>query len=89
MGDGYGVVEDRWLALIQVKQERRQLAVYGTDVRRAGAPEPPAHYFGVPVVGVRTANDLARALRDALDADHPTVIEAVIDPGHYGQTVYD
>ena len=60
------VLDDGWLSLIQVKQERRRLTVYGTDVRRGDALEPPAHYFGVPVVGARSAGDLGKALRDAL-----------------------
>ena len=72
-----------------MKQERRRLAVYGTDVRRGEAPEPPAHYFGVPVVGARTVGDLAKALHAALESDHLTVIEALVDPRHDGETVYD
>ncbi|PYM16275.1 MAG: acetolactate synthase [Candidatus Rokuibacteriota bacterium] len=83
------VLDDGWLSLIQVKQERRRLTVYGTDVRRGDALEPPAHYFGVPVVGARSAGDLGKALRDALASDHPTIIEALIDPRQYGETVYD
>jgi thiamine pyrophosphate-dependent acetolactate synthase large subunit-like protein len=38
---------------------------------------------------VGSAAELARALTDALVADHPTVIEARVDPGHYLDTVYD
>jgi acetolactate synthase-1/2/3 large subunit len=83
------VLDDGWLSLIQVKQHRRRLPVYGTDVRRGEAPEPPAHYFGVPVVDVRTPDALAKAVREALGADHPTVIETRIDPTHYLETVYD
>ena len=83
------VLDDGWLSLIQVKQARRRLGIYGTETRRGEAPEPPTHYFGVPAVGVRTPEALAKALREALDADHPVVIEAAIDPGHYGETVYD
>ena len=51
--------------------------------------DPPAHYFGVPVVGVRSAAELTRALKAALGADHPTVIEAKDDPSQYLDTVYD
>jgi thiamine pyrophosphate-dependent acetolactate synthase large subunit-like protein len=40
-------------------------------------------------VAARTPEDLAGALRAALAADHPTVIEARIDPTPYLQTVYD
>jgi thiamine pyrophosphate-dependent acetolactate synthase large subunit-like protein len=35
------------------------------------------------------AAQFARALKEALAADHPTVIEAKVDPSHYLDTVYD
>ncbi len=83
------VLDDRWLALIQVKQERRKFGVYGTALQQEAYAEPPAHYFGVPAVGVRGPEDLAKALRRALHSPGPTVIEAVVDGGHYMETVYD
>ncbi len=83
------VLNDRWLSLIRVKQERRHFAYYGTDVVPDVYAQPPAHYFGVPAVGVRTADELERALAKALSADGPTVIEAVVDAAHYSETVYD
>ena len=83
------VLDDGWLSLIQVKQVRRRFALYGTDLGEHERAEPPAHYFGVPAVGVRSAAELARALTDALAADHPTVIEARVDASHYLDTVYD
>jgi acetolactate synthase-1/2/3 large subunit len=83
------ILDDGWLSLIQVKQHRRQLGLYGTDLGTIERFEPPAHYFGVPVVAARTPEALAKALRDALGADHPTIIEARVDPAHYDHTVYD
>jgi acetolactate synthase-1/2/3 large subunit len=83
------VLDDGWLSLIQVKQVRRRFALHGTDLGEHERLEPPAHYFGVPAVGVRSAAELARALTTALAADHPTVIEAKVDPTHYLDTVYD
>ena len=83
------VLDDRWLSLIKVKQERRSLALYGTDTSPEPYREPPAHYFGVPAVGVRAAEALERELRRALSADGPTVIEAVVDASHYSETVFD
>jgi acetolactate synthase-1/2/3 large subunit len=74
------VLDDGWLSLIQVKQVRRSLGLYGTDLGEHEHREPPAHYFGVPVVAARSAAELAVALRGALAADHPTVIEARVDP---------
>ncbi len=83
------VLDDAWLSLIRVKQHRRGLEVYGTEVAPALRPLPPAHYFGVPVVSADTPEDLVKRVRKALAADHPTVIEARVDPSHYLQTVYD
>jgi acetolactate synthase-1/2/3 large subunit len=83
------VLDDGWLSLIQVKQQRRSLTVYGTEVVRADFSAPPAHYFGVPVGAARSPEALTEALREALAADHPTVIETLVDPAQYGQTVYD
>jgi acetolactate synthase-1/2/3 large subunit len=83
------VLDDGWLSLIEVKQRRRGLAVHGTALGASGWDEPPAHYFGVPVVAVRTADALAKALRGALDSGHPTVIEAAVDAAQYRETVYD
>jgi acetolactate synthase-1/2/3 large subunit len=85
------VLDDGWLSLIKVKQERRGLAHYGTalDAEAREVPEVPSNYFGVPVVGVETAEALARELAAALAADGPRVIHARVDPTHYGVTVYD
>jgi acetolactate synthase-1/2/3 large subunit len=83
------VLDDRWLALIKVKQIRRQFPLYGTELQREDYREPPSHYFGVPAVGVRSADALESAVRTALAADGPTVIEAVVDSEHYIDTVYD
>ncbi|MBI2177949.1 MAG: thiamine pyrophosphate-binding protein [Candidatus Tectomicrobia bacterium] len=86
------VLNDQWLSLIQVKQERRSFEVYGTSLERGKAAVPagtPDHYFGVPAVGVEGPEELERALRKALQASGPTVIEARVDAGHYMETVYD
>jgi acetolactate synthase-1/2/3 large subunit len=83
------VLDDGWLSLIQVKQTRRNLAIYGTDLVSAEDDAPPAHYFGVPVVAVRDAPSLRAAVTQALAADHPVVIEARVDGSHYMTTVYD
>src|SRR5712671_3354057 len=83
------VLDDRWLALIRVKQIRRQLPLYGTELQAEDYREPPAHYFGVPALGVRDAAALEAAVTAALRAAGPTVIEAVVDSEHYVETVYD
>jgi acetolactate synthase-1/2/3 large subunit len=83
------VLDDRWLSLIKVKQERRDYPHYGTTTLPPSDLPPPAHYFGVPAVGVRDEASLERELRKALGASGPTVIEAAVDPAHYSETVFD
>jgi acetolactate synthase-1/2/3 large subunit len=83
------VLDDKWLALIKVKQIRRQIPVYGTALQDDDYRDPPAHYFGVPAHGVRGAQALEDAVSAALAASGPTVIEAIVDSEHYLDTVYD
>jgi acetolactate synthase-1/2/3 large subunit len=83
------VLDDRWLGLIQVKQARRQYGIYGTELQREAYGEPPVHYFGVPAVGADGPEVLANALEAALASTGPTVIEAIVDSGHYLDTVFD
>lgn len=83
------VLDDRWLGLIRVKQERRQLSIYGTALQEEEYRDPPEHYFGVPAVGARDGEALRAALTAALQATGPTVIEAVVDSDHYSETVFD
>src|SRR5262249_15678049 len=78
------VLDDRWLALIKVKQIRRQFPLYGTELQAEDYREPPAHYFGVPAVGVRDAEALEAAVTKGLAASGPTGIEAVGGPGAQG-----
>jgi len=81
------VLNDGWLSLLKVKQERKGYALSGV---RLGEPPPsPAHYFGVPCRGVHDAAELAAALDWACGVDGPTVIEAFIDAAPYSATVYD
>jgi acetolactate synthase I/II/III large subunit len=82
------VLNDGWLGLIKVKQQRRNLALYGTELGTA-LDRPPAHYFGVPVVAVDDAGGLSAALRQALAAAGPTIIDVRVDPSHYTETVFD
>jgi acetolactate synthase-1/2/3 large subunit len=83
------VLDDKWLALIKVKQIRRRFPLYGTELQEEAYREPPSHYFGVPAHGVRSAEALQAAVQQALATHGPTVIEAVVDSEHYVATVYD
>lgn len=83
------VLDDKWLALIKIKQIRRQFPLYGTALQDEDYREPAAHYFGVPARGVRSAPALEDAVKLAIGAEGPTVIEAIVDSEHYLDTVYD
>jgi acetolactate synthase-1/2/3 large subunit len=81
------VLNDGWLGLIKVKQERK---AYGLSGVYLGDPPPsPPHYFGVPCRPARDAGELSRALDWGLNLDGPSVIEAFVDVEPYSRTVYD
>jgi acetolactate synthase-1/2/3 large subunit len=81
------VLNDGWLGLMKVKQQRRNYPLSG--VRLGNPPNSPPHYFGVPC---RAAHDLGE-FRGALDwsssLEGPSVIEAFIDAEAYSSTVFD
>jgi len=83
------VLDDRWLGLIKVKQERRSLVYYGTELDESPQLSPPEHYFGVPAFPALSGSALERELNEALERSGPTVIEAFVDPTHYSETVFD
>ena len=83
------VLNDQWLGLIRVKQLRRQLEIYGTELGEINFENPPSHYFGVPALGVNTQAALRKALEAALQKSGPTVIEARVNSDHYIETVFD
>ncbi len=81
------VLNDGWLGLIKVKQERKG---YGLSGIYLGDPPPsPPHYFGVPCRPARTMDELAAALEWGLRLGGPSVIEAFMDVEPYSHTVYD
>jgi acetolactate synthase-1/2/3 large subunit len=81
------VLNDNWLALIKVKQERKHYAYSGVEVVAEPSP-PPAEYFGVPVRVARTPAEFRAALGAALRADGPTVVEAMVRPEIYSTILY-
>ncbi len=81
------VLDDGWLGLMKVKQERFD---YPSSASLLGdRVDPPAHYFGAPVRTARNEGELAEAVRWGLAHDGPTVIEAFIDVEPYSKTVFD
>ena len=81
------ILNDGWLGLMKVKQERKNYALSG--VHLGAPPESPAHYFGVPCRPAKNLDEFSSALDWAFAIDGPTVIEAFIDAGAYSATVFD
>jgi len=81
------VLNDGWLSLMKVKQEKRNYPLSG--VRVGIPPESPAHYFGVPCRAAKTPDEFRQAVAWALALGGPSVIEAFIDADGYSPTVFD
>ena len=81
------VLNDGWLSLMKVKQERSEYGPSGAFLGEQ--PEAPTHYFGAPARAARTQDEFRDALRWALSLDGPSVVEAYIDPEPYSSTVFD
>jgi len=81
------VLNDGWLGLMKVKQERKHYHLSG--VHLGPPPESPPHYFGVPCRPAKTPDEFSQALQWALTLNSPTIIEAFIDVEPYSQTVFD
>jgi acetolactate synthase-1/2/3 large subunit len=81
------VLNDGWLGLMKVKQERKQYPLCGVYL---GAPaDPPPHYFGVPCRAAKGVEEFHNALDWAFTLNGPSVIEAFIAPESYSATVFD
>ncbi|HEY7221125.1 MAG TPA: thiamine pyrophosphate-binding protein [Candidatus Binatia bacterium] len=81
------VLNDGWLGLMKVKQERRHYPLSG--VYLGAPPESPAHCFGVSCRPAKTLDDFDATLDWAFTLDGPSVIEAFTDAGAYSTTVFD
>jgi acetolactate synthase I/II/III large subunit len=81
------VLNDGWLGLMKVKQERKNYPLSGVFL---GAPSAsPPHYFGVPCRSAKNEKDFRAALDWAFTLNGPSVTEAFIDPESYSATVFD
>jgi acetolactate synthase-1/2/3 large subunit len=81
------VLNDGNLALMKVKQERKDYPLSGVHL---GTPaDSPAHYFGVRCRPAKSAGEFRAALDWAFGLGAPSVIEAFIDPESYASTVFD
>jgi acetolactate synthase-1/2/3 large subunit len=81
------VLNDGWLSLIRIKQDRRRYSYSGVNL--GPQTDPPPHYFGVPCRPAHDEETLGAALAWAMRIDGPSVIEARINPESLDETVYD
>ena len=80
------VFNDRSLSLIRIKQERlgypaAGMSLDGVDWQAA------AKTFGVPAWRAHNDDEMARCLVEAASTEGPALVEAVIDPGSYAETM--
>ena len=80
------VFRDRYLSLIRVKQTRRHFASAGVQLYGDGYRSSDT-LFGAPVVVAENEPSFRAAFSQALAADGPVVIEAVVDPAEYDDII--
>ena len=81
------VLNDGWLGLMKVKQERREYPLSGVELGTRA--DSPPHYFGVPCRSAENVKEFEAAIQWGLELDGPSVIEAFIDVEPYSTTVFD
>ena len=81
------VLNDGWLGLMKVKQERREFPLSGVEL--GSRVDSPPHYFGVPCRAAGNVEELKAAIQWGLNLGGPSVIEAFIDVEPYSITVFD
>lgn len=77
---------DNDLALIRIKQERKDNPIYGTPIREAGTIGGD-NIFGVPVSKAYDPEEFRQALTQAFEADGPVIVEAILDSREYDSLV--
>ncbi|MBN8841848.1 MAG: thiamine pyrophosphate-binding protein [Sphingomonadales bacterium] len=80
------IFTDNDLALIRIKQEKKQNPIYGTPVRAEGTIGGPS-LFGVPVTVARDPAEFRAALQAGFAADGPVIVEALLDSREYDELV--
>ena len=80
------VLCDRKLSLIEVKQNRRQAAPYGTTLYE-GEYFAADHFLGAPVFKARDRGEMKTALEQAFSVAGPAIIEAIVDGAGYEELI--
>lgn len=77
---------DNDLALIRIKQEKKDNPIYGTPIRERGTIGGD-NIFGVPVQKAFDADEFKQALEAAFAADGPVIVEAILNSREYDDLV--
>ncbi len=80
------VLTDNDLALIRIKQQKKQNPIYGTPIRAKGTIGGD-NIFGVPVLTATDRDGLRQALETAFAAGGPMIVEALISSREYDELV--
>lgn len=80
------VLTDNDLALIRIKQQKKQNPIYGTPIRSKGAIGGD-NFFGVPVLSANDRAGFRAALQQAFAAGRPMIVEAAISSSEYDELV--
>ena len=80
------VLCDRSLSLIEVKQNWKQVPLYGTGLYE-GDYFSAGHFLGVPVLAAHDEAEMRESLQAAFAAKGPVIIEAVVDGSIYNKLI--
>jgi len=80
------VFTDNDLALIRIKQEKKDNPVYGTPIRKRGTIGGD-NIFGVPVLKAHDSKEYRTALQKAMQMSGPVIVEAILDSSEYDELV--
>ncbi|WP_292302880.1 thiamine pyrophosphate-binding protein [Mesorhizobium sp.] len=80
------VITDNDLALIRIKQQKKQNPIYGTAIRARGTIGGD-NIFGVPVLTASERNAFRVALKKAFAAGGPMIVEALVSSREYDELV--
>lgn len=73
---------DNDLALIRIKQQRKNNPIYGTPIRSKGTIGGD-NIFGVPVLKAYNVGEFEHALENAFAANGPIIVEAIMSSAQY------
>ena len=81
------LLTDNDLALIRIKQEKKDKPIYGTPVRAGGKSVGDGQLFGAPVWTAGDSVAFKALLEKAFATEGPVIVEALVDSREYDDVV--